>query len=81
MDHFHQLMELVDKHSSVIPEGDYLEMCNILKRIHEKVNQPSFLLETEVTVEYTPFVYEPTIPVAPGLTTLDAFVPRRIYRT
>ena len=45
MDLFHKLIELVDKNSSVIPEGDYLELCDTIKQIRDKVKPPSFLLD------------------------------------
>ena len=45
MDKFHKLLELVDKNANTIPEGDYIEMCNIIKEIHEKVRPPPFLLD------------------------------------
>ena len=34
MDKFHELLELVDKNATRIPEGDYIKMCNIIKHIH-----------------------------------------------
>jgi hypothetical protein len=45
MDKFHQLLELVDRNANMIPEGDYIQMCNIIKEIHEKVKPPHFLLD------------------------------------
>jgi hypothetical protein len=45
MDKFHKLLELVDKNANTIPEGDYIQMCNIIKEIHEKVRPPPFLLD------------------------------------
>ena len=45
MDKFHKLLELVDKNANTIPEGDYVQICNIIKEIHEKVIPPSFLLD------------------------------------
>ena len=45
MDKFHKLLELVDKNAASIPEGDYIEMCNIIKEIHQKVKPPPFLLD------------------------------------
>ena len=45
MDKFHKLLELVDKNANTIPEGDYIEICNIIKEIHEKVRPPPFLLD------------------------------------
>jgi len=45
MDLFHKLIDLVDKNAERIPEGDYVEMCNIIKNLHERVKPPSFLLD------------------------------------
>jgi len=44
MDLFHKLIDLIDKNAERIPEGDYVEMCNIIKNLHERVKPPSFLL-------------------------------------
>ena len=54
MDKFHKLLELVDKNASTIPEGDYIEICNIIKEIHEKVKPPPFLLDENEPVTMTP---------------------------
>ena len=43
MDLFHKLIDLVDKNAERIPEGDYVEMCNIIKNIREKMKPPPFL--------------------------------------
>ena len=69
MDLFHKLMELVDKNTENIPEGDYLKMCDTIKELRERVKPPSFLSdqnqplwvsdETEATGNVP--VYEPTI--------------------
>jgi hypothetical protein len=45
MDLFHKIIDLVDKNSSVIPEGDYLEMCDTIKELREKVKPPPFLID------------------------------------
>ena len=45
MDLFHKIIDLVDKNSSVIPEGDYLELCDTIKQLREKVQPPPFLLD------------------------------------
>ena len=58
MDMFHKLLELVDRNASMIPEGDYIEMCNIIKEIHEKVKPPSFLLDQNEPMPMP--IYEPT---------------------
>ena len=38
-------MELLDKNSDNIPEGDYLELANTVAEIRERVIPPSFLLD------------------------------------
>ena len=45
MDLFHKIIDLIDKNSSVIPEGDYLEMCDTIKELREKVKPPPFLID------------------------------------
>lgn len=45
MDLFHKIINLVDKNSSVIPEGDYLELCDTIKELREKVQPPPFLID------------------------------------
>jgi hypothetical protein len=45
MDKFHQLMALIDKNSDAIPDGDYLEMSNLVKDLWEKVKPPGFLID------------------------------------
>jgi hypothetical protein len=45
MDLFHKIVDLIDKNSSVIPEGDYLELCDTIKELRDKVKPPSFLLD------------------------------------
>ena len=34
-----KILELVDKNSNVIPEGDYLEICNLLRDIRREDNR------------------------------------------
>lgn len=45
MDLFHKIQSLVDKNSDRIPEGDYLELCNTIKDLRDKVKPPRFLLD------------------------------------
>lgn len=45
MDKFHSLMALIDKNAEVLPDGDYLEIANLIKEIRDKVKPPSFLLD------------------------------------
>ena len=45
MDMFHKLQGLVDKVAELIPEGDYVEICNVIKEIHDRVKPPSFLVD------------------------------------
>lgn len=58
MDKFHKLLELVDKNSDNIPEGDYMNICKLIKEIHDKVKPPSFLLNYNEPM--TMPRYEPT---------------------
>ena len=45
MDLFHTLMELIDKNTENISEGDYLQMCDTMKKLRERVKPPAFLLD------------------------------------
>lgn len=67
MDLFHKIIDLIDKNSSVIPEGDYLELCDTIKKLRDKVKPPSFLLNQNDPLWETdgPPVYEPTLPSDP----------------
>ena len=62
MDLFHKLIELVDKNSDKIPEGDYINMCDTIKQLRDKVKPPSFLLD-----QNRPLTYEPTHDILNGL--------------
>ena len=37
MEKLTHLMQLIDAHSSVLPEGVYLEMCNEMKEVHDNM--------------------------------------------
>lgn len=50
MDFFHKLIELVDKNAERIPEGDYVEMCNVIKDIRGKVKPLRFFREQSTPV-------------------------------
>ena len=52
MDLFHKIINLVDKNSSVIPEGDYLELCDTIKELREKVQPPPFLIDQNEPLTY-----------------------------
>ncbi len=58
MDKFHSLMALVDKNASVLPDGDYLKIANLIKEIRDKVKPPRFLLDQNEPM--TMSGYEPT---------------------
>jgi hypothetical protein len=45
MDLFHRLIDLIDKNAEHIPEGDYIEICNVIKDLREKVKPPPFLFD------------------------------------
>ena len=66
MDLFHKIMELVDKNSESIPEGDYLQLCDTIQELREQVKPPSFLDQTipmwmSDETPRGPPVYHPTI--------------------
>jgi len=61
-------MELVDKNSDKIPEGDYLELCDTIQELRRQVKPPSFLLDQNQPLwmgREAP-VYEPTVPMSDG---------------
>jgi|TARA_R110002153_G_scaffold58942_3_gene161367 hypothetical protein len=62
MDKFHSLMALIDKNTDVLPDGDYLEIANIIKEIRDQVKPPSFLLDQNepMTMSQMP-QYSPSI--------------------
>jgi len=36
-----EIMQLIDTHSDVMPEGDYLRMCGLLKEVYDQMAKPS----------------------------------------
>ena len=76
MDLFHKIIDLIDKNSDRIPEGDYLELCDTIQELREQVKPPSFLLDQNqpLWVGEQPSrdflisgpVYRPTVPVTDG---------------
>ena len=70
-------MELVDKNSDRIPEGDYLELCDTIQELREHVKAPSFLLDQNqpLWIGERPSqdflisgpVYRPTVPMSDSL--------------
>lgn len=54
MDLFHKLIDLIDRNSERIPEGDYVELCNVIRDIRRKVQPPSFLLNQNEPMTYIP---------------------------
>jgi hypothetical protein len=69
MDLFHKIMELVDKNSDKIPEGDYLELCDTIHELRRRVKPPSFLLDQNqpLWMGHEAPVYEPTLPMTDRL--------------
>ena len=68
MDLFHKIIDLIDKNSDRIPEGDYLELCDTIQELREQVKPPSFLLDQNQPLwmgREAP-VYEPTVPMSDG---------------
>ena len=68
MDLFHKIIDLIDKNSDRIPEGDYLELCDTIQELRLQVKPPSFLLDQNQPLwmgREAP-VYEPTVPMTDG---------------
>jgi len=42
-----RVMQIIDENSNVLPEGNYLELCNLLKKAYEVRTDPVFLFEYE----------------------------------
>lgn len=62
MDHFNTLMALIDKVSPIIPEGDYIQMCDTLKSLRDaSMYRP----------RYEPTVVSTYIPEAPPYDPMD----------
>ena len=61
-------MELVDKNSDKIPEGDYLELCDTIHELRRQVKPPSFLLDQNQPILFSNQapVYRPTLPMTDG---------------
>ena len=57
MDHFHKLMDLIDKNAKNIPEGDYVEICKVIHFLYEKVKPMTI-----------PANYDPVLDTMTGLT-------------
>ena len=54
MDLFHKIIDLIDKNSDKIPEGDYLELCDTIQELRRQVKPPSFLLDQNQPLMYAP---------------------------
>lgn len=54
MDLFHKIINLIDKNSSVIPEGDYIELCDTIQELRQQVKPPSFLINQNQPLMYAP---------------------------
>lgn len=68
MDLFHKIIDLIDKNSDRIPEGDYLELCDTIQELRRQVKPPSFLLDQNQPLwmgREAP-VYRPTVPMTDG---------------
>lgn len=64
MEHYNKLMELIDKVSPLIPEGDYIQMCDALKSIKDSSMPHSSL-------RYEPTVVSTYVPESPPYSPMD----------
>jgi|SRR6056300_554811 hypothetical protein len=42
-----EVMQLIDRNSDKLPEGDYLSICNRLKKVYNERNDPTFFFDYE----------------------------------
>jgi len=42
-----QAMQIIDKHSTILPEGEYLELCKHLKNAYNKRADPVYFFDYE----------------------------------
>ena len=56
MDMFHKIQELIDRNTDKLPEGDYLELCNTLHALRQKVQPPSFMVNQNEPMAVGPVV-------------------------
>ena len=47
MNELSAVMQLIDRNSDKLPEGDYLEICNHLKKVYSERNDPVFFFDYE----------------------------------
>jgi len=45
MDNLQKVMQIIDKHSDSFAEGEYLEVCNLLKDAYNKRTDPVYLFD------------------------------------
>lgn len=64
MDDLLRAMQLIDKHSDKLPEGDYLDICNHLKRAYNKRVDPVYFFD------YDDFAI---LPIGPSAETFQYF--------
>jgi hypothetical protein len=48
MDDLLRVMQIIDQHSNVLPEGDYLELCKHLKNAYNRRADPVYFLITRI---------------------------------
>lgn len=53
---FHKIQELIDRNTDKLPEGDYLELCNTLHALRQKVQPPSFMVNQNEPMAVGPVV-------------------------
>ena len=54
MDDLLQVMQIVDSHSNVLPEGDYLEICKHLKNAYNKRADPVYFFDHDSVLIFPP---------------------------
>ena len=52
MENLLRVMQIIDKHSHTFAEGEYLEVCNLLKDAYNKRADPVYLFDYEYFYDY-----------------------------
>ena len=54
-----EIMQLIDTHSDVMPEGDYLRVCGLLKEVYDQMSKPSKkVVRAQQYVQMSPPLHE-----------------------
>lgn len=67
MEEITKVMQLIDANSDSLKEGNYLEMCNAIKSLYEKIPKPPVVELTVPIQQQVPPPFAPVIPSQQGV--------------